>query len=570
MERVSMEIGKFFHSNYVMGTENMEILKVVIADDEVRICQLIQALIDWDSLGMKVVGIAHNGEDACEMVQQTQPDILITDIRMPGCSGLELVKRVKELDSALEVIIISGYARFEYAQQAISYGVGHYLLKPVNKGELTATLQKLQKKIGERKESELNHQELVNKAKRDDDHLRANLIDRLLDQPDMPVSQDTLTSIYHLKARQGVYQAFCVKVDYGRKIISGGRMDGTTGMAGEREISSTSSEVLMEKVREALERNLKNDSRELILLIRDDYCYGILNYPESEKESIRRSMKSSLTQMEIQKNMFQHVSFSMAVGAAYKEAERLADSMQEARKLIQERLVKGDGRVLDCMGKASEIQESELLKKYLREITHAVEISSIQNAAEAVEDLQDTVNKAKEIRGSEIFELVYAAADIFAASIRIPERTATVEEFRKQCDKCGKIEEIFSCLGDFQQKYIQEQAERYENDTIRPVRKAKEYIQNHFSDPLTLEEVSEMVGLSTAYFSALFKKTEGEGFAKYLINVRMEQAKLLLRESNLPVTEICRKVGYNDPKHFTHTFEKAAGVKPSTYRKLYG
>ena len=431
-------MGEFLHSNYVMGTENMEILKVVIADDEVRICQLIQALIDWDSMGMKVVGIAHNGEEACEIVRQTQPDILITDIRMPGCSGLELVKRVKELDSALEVIIISGYAHFEYAQQAISYGVGHYLLKPVNKGELTATLQKLQKKIGERKESELNHQELVNKAKRDDDHLRANLIDRLLDQPDMPVSQDTLTSIYHLKARQGVYQAFCVKVDYGRKIISGGRMDGTTGLAGGREISSTSSEVLMEKVREVLERNLKNDSRELILLIRDDYCYGILNYPESEKESIRRSMKSSLTQMEIQKNMFQHVSFSMAVGAAYKEAEHLADSMQEARKLIQERLVKGDGRVLDCMGKASEIQESELLKKYLREITHAVEISSIQNAAEAVEDLQDTVNKAKEIRGSEIFELVYAAADIFAASIRIPERTATVEEFRKQCDKCGK------------------------------------------------------------------------------------------------------------------------------------
>ena len=250
-------MGKFLHSNYVMGTENMEILKVVIADDEVRICQLIQALIDWDSMGMKVVGVAHNGEEACEMVRQTQPDILITDIRMPGCSGLELVKRVKELDSALEVIIISGYAHFEYAQQAISYGVGHYLLKPVNKGELTATLQKLQKKIGERKESELNHQELVNKAKRDDDHLRANLIDRLLDQPDMPVSQDTLTSIYHLKARQGVYQAFCVKVDYGRKIISGGRMDGTTGLAGAREISSTSSEILMEKVREVLERNLK-------------------------------------------------------------------------------------------------------------------------------------------------------------------------------------------------------------------------------------------------------------------------------------------------------------------------
>ena len=555
----------------------MEILKVVIADDEVRICQLIQALIDWDSLGMKVVGEAHNGEEACEMVQQTQPDILITDIRMPGCSGLELIKKVKELDSNLEVIIISGHAHFEYAQQAISYGVGYYLLKPVNKGELTATLQKLQKKIGERKAAELDHEALVNKAKRDDDHLRANLIDRLLDQPEMPVSQETLRSIYHLKIRPGTYQAFCVKVDYGRNITdtrknseTADRMNEKMAGSSPREISSSSSEVLMEKVHEVLERNLKTDSRELVLLVREDYCYGILNYPDCEKESIRRSMKSSLTQMEIQRNMFQHVSFSMAVGTGYKEAGYLADSMQEARKLIQERLVKGEGRVLDRLGGPSELQESELLKKYLRDITHAVEISSTQNAAEALETLQDAVNRAKEIRGCEIFELVYAAADIFAASIQIPERTATVEEFRRQCDKCGKIEEVFACFGDFQQKYLQEQADRYENDTIRPVRKAKEYIQNHYSDPLTLEEVSEMVGLSTAYFSALFKKTEGEGFAKYLINVRIEQAKLLLRESNLPVTEICRKVGYNDPKHFTHTFEKTAGVKPSTYRKLYG
>ena len=199
-----------------------------------------------------------------------------------------------------------------------------------------------------------------------------------------------------------------------------------------------------------------------------------------------------------------------------------------------------------------------------------MEISSIQNGEEAVQELQEAVNRVPAVRGCEILELVYGAADIFAASIQIPERTATIEDFHRQCDKCGKAEEVFTCLGDFQRKYLEEQVKRYENDTIRPVRRAKEYIQTHFSEPLTLEEVSEMVGLSTAYFSALFKKTEGEGFAKYLINVRMEQAKLLLRESNLPVTEICRKVGYNDPKHFTHTFEKAAGVKPSTYRKLYG
>ena len=132
------------------------------------------------------------------------------------------------------------------------------------------------------------------------------------------------------------------------------------------------------------------------------------------------------------------------------------------------------------------------------------------------------------------------------------------------------MEKLFATLREFQKKYIREIEEKRENDRVRPIRKAKEYIQNHYGEPMTLEEVSGEVGLSPTYFSVLFKKTEGEGFARYLINVRMEQAKILLRETNLPVVEICKKVGYNDLKHFTQTFEKATEVKPSTYRKLYG
>ena len=121
----------------------MSNLKVVIADDEERICQLIQALINWDSLEMEIAGMAHNGIEAFDVVQKVRPDILITDIRMPGLSGLELIEKVKAACPEVEIIIISGYAHFEYAQQAIRFGVGHYLLKPINKAELTETLEKL-------------------------------------------------------------------------------------------------------------------------------------------------------------------------------------------------------------------------------------------------------------------------------------------------------------------------------------------------------------------------------------------------------------------------------------------
>ena len=103
-------------------------LKVMIADDEERICQLIKALVDWESLNMEVVGIAHNGLEAAEMVESLEPHILITDIRMPGCNGLELIETVKAKNPLLEIIIISGYAHFAYAQTAIKFGVGDYLL----------------------------------------------------------------------------------------------------------------------------------------------------------------------------------------------------------------------------------------------------------------------------------------------------------------------------------------------------------------------------------------------------------------------------------------------------------
>ena len=82
-------------------------IRVMIADDEKLICRLVQALADWDSLGMEVAGTAENGLEALQLVEALEPDILITDIRMPGCDGLELIRRAKELRPQLEVVIIS-------------------------------------------------------------------------------------------------------------------------------------------------------------------------------------------------------------------------------------------------------------------------------------------------------------------------------------------------------------------------------------------------------------------------------------------------------------------------------
>ena len=118
-------------------------LRVLIADDESKVCQLIEKLVDWGALGMEVVAVAENGIEALEKIKEFYPDIVITDIRMPGYDGMDLIRLGKEEAPKAEFVIISGYRHFEYAQMAIRYGVNAYLLKPIRKDELTETLKRL-------------------------------------------------------------------------------------------------------------------------------------------------------------------------------------------------------------------------------------------------------------------------------------------------------------------------------------------------------------------------------------------------------------------------------------------
>ena len=187
-------------------------LKVIIADDEERVCRLVQVLADWDALGMEVAGTASNGLEALELVKQVRPDILITDIRMPGCYGLELIQHAKESLPQLEIVIISGYAHFEYAQSAIKHGVGDYLLKPIQKGELMATLQKL----GDRCRARLAQgQQAVSQYSQEDlfrlqNRLVLDLAQRRLKAP----SAKLLEREYHISVQPGLLQVMLLKLDY--------------------------------------------------------------------------------------------------------------------------------------------------------------------------------------------------------------------------------------------------------------------------------------------------------------------------------------------------------------------
>ena len=119
-------------------------MRVVILDDEEKILSLICTLINWKKLDMELSGTASDGINGLELIKKIKPDFLITDIRMPGKSGLQVIEEAKQLFPNLQVVLISGYSQFDYAQKAIRFGVVNYLLKPIKQQELNFDQQKVQ------------------------------------------------------------------------------------------------------------------------------------------------------------------------------------------------------------------------------------------------------------------------------------------------------------------------------------------------------------------------------------------------------------------------------------------
>ncbi|MCC3356104.1 response regulator transcription factor [Bacillus sp. REN16] len=131
---------------------------MVIADDESIIRKRLVETIDWEKLGITVCGAASNGIEALELVKKESPHLLLTDIRMPGLSGLELIEKMMDVNKAMKTIILTGFSEFAYAQKAVKLGVHDFLVKPIDEKELMKSIKNVATKIQKQNEEKMRLQ----------------------------------------------------------------------------------------------------------------------------------------------------------------------------------------------------------------------------------------------------------------------------------------------------------------------------------------------------------------------------------------------------------------------------
>ena len=528
-------------------------VKLVVADDEERVCRLIVALGNWEELGIQVIGTAANGIQALELIRKEKTDILITDIRMPGLSGLELIEKVREISPDIKIMIISGYANFEYAQNALKQGVSDYLLKPINKDALNESLAKMVNQIEAARKTDMAFQDIQNERREELIKLRNMLLHDLKHDRALSLNESILKERYYLNVQSGLYQVFAIKQD-----------------VGEIADKQDTVELIWNKMEEILQREITKECYDFVTAVEGEYLYGLMNYPVRNNEKIRKVVRSCFNQMLARNDYLGKTQLSLGLGSAVKEAENITDSFVQANRSLAERLLEGSGRILEPGASSEVLYEKKLVDRFTRGLGSALQTLDVEEIKNTVNTVYKEAMETPGVHGWEILELIEQCGSIFVMRLDVPDKAELQEEFKEKCSNCTEVKELFNCLLDFMVTRVNQMIAVREEDSVRPVRLAKQYIHNHYQEQITLEEVSEYVGLTPAYFSVMFKKETEIGFAKYLINERIEGAKDLLRETTFSVAEVCRKVGYNDPKHFTRLFEKNVGVKPAVYRKLYG
>ncbi len=518
--------------------------KVFLVEDEIVAREGIRDKVNWGAAGFEFVGEAPDGEVALPLIENLQPDLLITDIKMPFMDGLQLSKIVRERMPWVKIVILSGHDEFNYAQSAVKLGVSEYLLKPITAVEIHQVLQRIATLLDE-------EQAEREKLKQ----LQSQLQDNVTLQRERLLFQLVVGGVSSCEAVEQCQQLglniiapyylvalLKVKVDTAvppleyrdyqqiRALVA----DLTYAHPGTFLTQKSAEELLLILTGDDPEQ-LRQDGAFLAKLIAQEVA-GVL--PCTVVAGMG-SPQQRLTE----------ISQSFAEALAQVSSDKDAKGTNNGRAPIEK--LKLDQTAVEHFLKCGLMSEWDaFFATHLLSLSQAAEQSDLVKHYLFVDVVVTAVQFIRDL-GGEAVDVIPEAQDIE----RLLAALHTAEQMR-------------ATLGQLFAQAITYRTSQATCERTRMVHQVKAFIDAHYANPdLLLNEVAARVNLSPSHFSVVFSQEMGESFKDYLTRIRMERAKELLRTTNLKCAEIAYQSGYNDPHYFSHVFHKRIGLPPQQFRQ---
>jgi two-component system, response regulator YesN len=525
--------------------------KVIIVDDETWICRLIRKIVDWESLGFQVTDSVNDGLSALELIKESKPELVITDIRMPGLDGISLIKAVREEKVDVEFIIVSGYSDFEYARSALTFDAFAYILKPLDREEFVDILRRVKINIDNKKKirSRLETSETV---------MLKNDMRQIIENIKKDISEEEINGLYGTKFGGGFYYSIIFKRDYITREKREQRENGEYDkfLAEIKEGNSA-------RFKEIIYFPGKTVDQEIFII--NTYSKEESDVTDAMKEAMKTFAGSSLAKS---------CHLTVCVGDRVPLLSEIDASYASAEEAMRARVCLGTDRVIDSKKESCRIANVKNVIDIRAKKKLGV-LFDVLDMEEAVSEISRLLAEAEKGCAENLIIINLAAYDIIdmlyssmqTKGITVKNGMSKQQALLHVDDLMTRSEiESFICsiLKEFGGVYADEKQDSGE----KLIKKIKRFISENYASDINLEDVAKMVCLSSTYVSEVFKGKTGENFSEYLIGYRIDIAKDFLKDIRYKVVDVSLMVGYKDPKYFSRLFKKKVGVNPSDYRKL--
>lgn len=525
-------------------------LRVMVVDDENIVIESIEFIIRKSQENAMVVGSARSGREAIEKAERVKPDLIFMDIKMPGINGIDAIREIKSLLPHVQFVILSAFEQFEYAKEAVSLGVSEYLLKPANRKRVLEIIHQSEKALEESREKRKRELELKEKFEAVLPILEHGFIYAILLYEDYNEEIDNYKRILELNEKKGYIMTF----EFGEGRATGNIIG-----------SSVQGQSFYPQMRNIIKSRLSCAVGPAML------NRVIVYVPvSSSNDDYAQRLEAVKTAEFIIDKIAQHIKVNVriGIGSIKTGTENILGSFSESIRAVRYAKEQEIVHIHDIPEEYAlspnyyNIREKLLMEKAsLGETREALALFS-----QLVEDLAKAgIHSAEGLKGRllELMVMLHRLGLEYgiegAAALRNQDYLTTflgLEEpmlLRNWC--MSRIEAVTTGI----------KAARVSR-SHHLISAAKLYIDVHYHNELTLEDVSREVNLSPQYFSRFFKEETGENFIDYLTHVRIQKAIGLLAEKNLSIKEICYQVGYNDPNYFSRIFKKVTGYSPSEHK----
>ena len=533
--------------------------KIMLVDDEEEVRTSIIRKIDWQDAGFEVIGDAENGKEALEKIEQNEPDVVLTDIRMPYMDGLEMAENIRQRYPSIKIVIFSGFDEFEYAKKAIKLNVIEYILKPVNVEELTAILKKIKKNLDEEIEQKRNVTLLRESYIKSLPALREHFLNDLI-QGGMEETQiEEKLNEYAIDVAGAVkWVIAAIHLEPDEKV------DKAVSLHQQRELIPISVRNLIEEKLEGQYRFIVfHSSFETILLVAID------------KDNTQTGLIALLGDICKETKKILEVSVTIGVGESYSSLTDLSSPCHTALNALGYRAITGSGGVI-CIGDMEPSGHEKLRfdSRMESELIAAVKFGPEEKIRSVIDGIVSRMEDAR-VHYRQYQAYVLAIINVLTQlsqqyDLRISEMFGVENDYFEILGRVQKMENVRPYLTEVALKMNAGMEEERSNTTKNVIREAKQYIQDNFQDPdLSVEKICRHLHMSPAYFSTMFKKETGQAYIAYLTDVRLGRAVELLMATDDKTYIIAEKVGYPEQNYFSYVFKKKFGVSPTRYRTAH-